>query len=81
MNQAGAAGPRWRSSSHSDGDCVEVLFGDGVIGVRDSKRPREPVLLVTRMAWRRFLRGLRRDEFVPREVPEELREWPGAARR
>jgi hypothetical protein len=47
-------GVSWRKSSYSgnNGDCVEVGTGSvGVLGVRDSKDPGGPVLVVTTEAW------------------------------
>ena len=48
---------RWRKSSHSTGansDCVEVGAGPAVIGVRDSKLGRSPVLAFSPAAWADF---------------------------
>jgi hypothetical protein len=48
----------WRKSSHSEangGQCVEVGFGDGAVGVRDSKDKTGPVLAFTRREWAAFL--------------------------
>lgn len=44
----------WRKSSHSSqegGECVEVAGLDGAIGVRDSKDPEGPHLILSRAAW------------------------------
>jgi hypothetical protein len=47
-----------------DNNCVEVAFhGDSVL-VRDSKNPIEE-LRFSRSAWRGFLEGIRRGEFLP----------------
>ncbi|MBW4716144.1 DUF397 domain-containing protein [Saccharothrix obliqua] len=48
----------WRKSSHSSdqANCVEVRRTTGSIAVRDSKNPHGPVLNVTAVSWRRFLR-------------------------
>ncbi|ASO23131.1 hypothetical protein AHOG_27670 [Actinoalloteichus hoggarensis] len=51
---------------------IRVLFGDGVIGVRDRKKVRGPSLLVTTETWLRFVRAVRRDEFFDFDVPDEL---------
>jgi len=45
----------WRKSSYSGqaGDCVEVADNlSGALGVRDSKDPEGPVLVVASAAWR-----------------------------
>jgi hypothetical protein len=54
---AGHPGHTWRKTSYSGGQgaCVEVAaFGDGAIGVRDSKRP-ETNLVLSPSAWSSFL--------------------------
>ncbi|MGW1412395.1 DUF397 domain-containing protein [Streptomyces sp. NPDC002403] len=56
---------RWFKSSYSGGsgtECVEVADLASVIGVRDSKRPREARLMVQRGAWAEFVRSLRNSE-------------------
>ncbi|HEX6472261.1 MAG TPA: DUF397 domain-containing protein [Streptosporangiaceae bacterium] len=48
----------WRKSSHShsEGECVEVaVFSSGVVGVRDSKDPDGPPLMVSRRAFAALL--------------------------
>jgi hypothetical protein len=47
---------QWRKSSRSDGtsaesNCVEVAFVGPVAGVRDSKNPSGPMLVVPADAW------------------------------
>lgn len=47
----------WRKSSYSGAaqDCVEVADGlPGVVGVRDSKDPGGPALVVSPASWRAF---------------------------
>lgn len=49
---------RWRKSSRSGdvGECVEVAArGDGSFGVRDSKNPDGPALILDRDAFCRLL--------------------------
>lgn len=56
----------WRKSSQSmsNGNCVEVAELSGeLIGVRDSKNPRGPVLRFTRADWDAFVSGIRTGEF------------------
>lgn len=48
----------WIKSSHSaseSGACVEVRFGDVLVGVRDSKNPDGPLFDVSPTAWHAFL--------------------------
>lgn len=56
----------WRKSSYSggSGNCVEVA-GDlpGALGVRDSKDPAGPVLVVTPGSWRAFTTRVKNGEF------------------
>lgn len=55
----------WRKSSYSggNGNCVEVAVGDGgQVGVRDSKDPSGPVLVVSRSQWAAFLTAVREGE-------------------
>nr|WP_282797097.1 DUF397 domain-containing protein [Streptomyces sp. CC224B] len=53
----------WRRSSYSNaqgGDCVEVADGfQGVVPVRDSKRPRGATLHFSSRAWGAFVTGVR----------------------
>ena len=48
---------QWRKSSYSgnSGNCVEVAITGSLIGIRDSKNPSGPTLMVTREYWREFL--------------------------
>ncbi|QLQ36071.1 DUF397 domain-containing protein [Micromonospora robiginosa] len=60
----GMTGARWRKSTKSGnngGDCVEVADNlTSVVGVRDSKDPRGPVLVFGAPAWRAFVAHLAR---------------------
>ena len=52
----------WRKSSYSsqDGNCVEVVRNrSGLVAVRDSKDPDGTKLVVSREAWRVFIRAAR----------------------
>ena len=46
----------WRKSSHSgnNGGCVEAAGLPGAVGVRDSKDPGGPALVLTPGAWQAF---------------------------
>lgn len=48
----------WRKSSYSgtsgNGACVEVAFGRGDVGVRDSKNTSGPALAFPATSWRAF---------------------------
>lgn len=52
------SGATWRKSSHSgaNGNCVELAALPGAVGVRDSKDPDGPVLLLAPAALRAALR-------------------------
>lgn len=53
----------WFKSTYSGADkaCVEVAFlGDGTVGVRDSKNPTGPALVVDPAAWDSFLDSVAR---------------------
>ena len=55
----------WHKSSysaHSD-NCVEVGYGEGVIGVRDTKDRSAGTLVFTRAEWKAFLDGVKAGEF------------------
>ncbi|GDY30490.1 DUF397 domain-containing protein [Gandjariella thermophila] len=58
---------RWRKSSRSghgnNGDCVEVAWSGDAVGVRDSKNPAGPVLVLPAHAWHSFLAALDRGCF------------------
>lgn len=53
----------WNKSSYSNGDggnCLEVAEGHpGLVPVRDSKRPRGPVLIVNAAAWAPFVEAVK----------------------
>ncbi|WP_280439400.1 DUF397 domain-containing protein [Nocardia cyriacigeorgica] len=60
------SGARWFKSSHSSGsqECVEVAHVDAGVGVRDSKNPTGPALVLTPVAWDGFTAAIRRGEFA-----------------
>jgi Domain of unknown function (DUF397) len=57
----------WRKAQASgpDDNCVEVAFdtANGLVGVRDSKRPTGPTLIFTGVEWDAFLAGAQAGEF------------------
>ncbi|MGY2148854.1 DUF397 domain-containing protein [Nocardia gipuzkoensis] len=57
--------PRFAKSSFSDGggDCVEVAYCCGLVGIRDSKGPESDVLWFTTAEWQAFLADVRRGSF------------------
>jgi hypothetical protein len=60
----------WRKSSRSgsgtNGACVEVAASGDVVGVRDSKNPAGPVLVLPVAGWRAFRTALRHGTLGPR---------------
>ncbi|MFA1551575.1 DUF397 domain-containing protein [Actinomadura chokoriensis] len=55
----------WRKSSHSDetgGACVELATFHGAVGIRDSKAPDTPHLVLTPQAFAALLTQAKRDE-------------------
>ncbi len=56
----------WRKSSYSGGsqDCVEVADGlPSLVGVRDSKDPAGPALVLSPGSWRAFTARVKNGEF------------------
>jgi hypothetical protein len=47
----------WRKSSYSgnDSNCVEIAYGDAMVGVRDSKNPEAGQLELSGDAFRSFV--------------------------
>jgi hypothetical protein len=69
----------WQKSSYSGsngGQCVEVARNlPGVVGVRDSKDPDGPSLIVTAGEWQAFLDGMRDLSHFPHSpVPPHVRQ-------
>ena len=61
MTQPDLSRAEWHKSSYSsqDGNCVEVARNlPDIVAIRDSKNPEGPTLVVTREAWRAFVRQL-----------------------
>lgn len=59
-------GVKWTKSSHSNpnGNCVELAqLADGIIAVRNSRRPAGPVLLCARGEMAMFVKAVRDGEF------------------
>jgi hypothetical protein len=62
MNEIDLSRAEWRKSSYSgqDGNCVEVARDlPGLVAVRDSKEPDGAKLVISRAAWRAFIRAAR----------------------
>ena len=58
-SQMQSSAPVWRKSSHSNGNCVEIAWRRGAVGinilVRDSKFPSQEPLVFTPREWAVFL--------------------------
>ncbi|MBG6089134.1 hypothetical protein IW256_003247 [Actinomadura viridis] len=62
------ASPQWRKSSHSTntgGECVEVAGLTPAIGIRDSKNPDGPVLLLPDNHWKALTRHIKDGRYDP----------------
>ncbi|MFC9618532.1 DUF397 domain-containing protein [Streptomyces sp. NPDC056930] len=62
MTDQPSADSQWWKSSHSGGsgtECVEVADLQSRVGVRDSKQPRGPHIVVRHNTWARFVASLR----------------------
>ena len=57
-------GAAWRRSSRSSdtANCVEVAAAGSAVGVRDSKDPDGPVLVLPATAWTHFVTAIRSDQ-------------------
>jgi Domain of unknown function (DUF397) len=56
--------PAWRRATWcQSGECVEVAQQNGVIVIRDSKRPSRRPLRYTAEEWNSFIRGVKAGEF------------------
>ncbi|NKY88982.1 DUF397 domain-containing protein [Nocardia veterana] len=63
-----SGGPDWFTSTYSQhgGECVEVAhFGNGAIGVRDSKDRTGPTLSFTPSEWDAFTADIQAGRFTP----------------
>ena len=54
----------WRRSSRSTAtaNCVEVAVAGPAVGIRDSKDPDGPVLVLPGAAWTHFVTAIRSDQ-------------------
>lgn len=66
---------RWIKSSRSGsdgGNCVEVAVLEDHVGIRDSKQPDGPMLILSKEAFRTFLRAIKAGEIGNREVEPDV---------
>ncbi|MEU0080381.1 DUF397 domain-containing protein [Micromonospora tulbaghiae] len=66
MEEVNQATVTWRKSTRSNGsgNCVEVADGlPGVVGLRDSKDPRGPILAFDPAAWSTFVASVKYETF------------------
>jgi hypothetical protein len=62
MSEHGFTGATWRKSTRSggqSGQCVEVAGLTGIVGIRDSKNPAGPKLVVSRAVFGRLVDGVK----------------------
>jgi len=62
MTEINLSRAEWHKSSHSSqsGNCVEVARNvPGLVAVRDSREPDATKLVISRAAWRTFLKNIR----------------------
>lgn len=58
--------PVWRTSAHSTGggnNCVQIADLPDGVGVRDSKNPDGPALVLPRAAWRSLVDAMKTGKF------------------
>ena len=58
----------WRKSSRSlneNAQCVEVALTPQEVGIRDSKDPDGPALLVGGIGWKAFIGAIKREDLQP----------------
>lgn len=68
----------WRRSSRcSDGNCVEVSSGDGVVHVRNAAQP-DVELPLTNEQWQSLVDAVKADAFAPDASPASKVVTPGA---
>jgi hypothetical protein len=62
----------WRKSSYSNpsGNCLEAAELTGGVAVRDSRFPGGPALVFTSAEWDTFLRSVKRQGDLGRQVPK-----------
>ncbi|HEU4396355.1 MAG TPA: DUF397 domain-containing protein [Actinomycetota bacterium] len=55
---------KWRTSTVcANGTCVQVAFLEDLVGLRDSKDRRGPVLVFSSSEWKAFVDGMRGGDF------------------
>ncbi|MDH2428065.1 DUF397 domain-containing protein [Sphaerisporangium sp. TRM90804] len=58
----GFDGVTWHAACNN-GNCVEVAFQDGWVGVRDGKQERGPILAYTEAEWVSFIEAAKQGRF------------------
>ncbi|GAB3866182.1 DUF397 domain-containing protein [Micromonospora andamanensis] len=68
MNRDIVNSATWRKSSRSlngNAECVEVALTPHAVGVRDSKDPSGPALVVSTSGWLAFINGVKCEALQP----------------
>jgi hypothetical protein len=66
VDQEGLNNALWRKSKRSDppnSGCISIALVDSCGAIRDSKDPEGPMIIMDRVRFRNFLRGIKQGKF------------------